>query len=99
MLLYDYMSANNIRSVEVEVTYQRAVHTKTLVELWISAIDQSSYNLLRDWNDTLKEVPALSSKVEWKPRYVIYGCIQGSLDPARSCNASIATFRSCACGG
>lgn len=99
MLLFNYMDTNKIDSVEVEVTYHKAARTETLVELWVSAIDQSSYNLLQDWNETLREVPALSGKVTWKPRYVIYGCIHNSLDPSRSCNSSIATLKSCACGG
>lgn len=99
MIIYKHMNTNNISSVEVEVIYKKEETSKTKVELWVSAIDQSSYELLAKWNETLKEIPGLASRVEWKPRYVIYGCIHNSLDPSRSCNDSVATQKSCACGG
>lgn len=99
MIIKNFMKDKNIETVEVEVTYTMSPRKDALVELWVSAIDQSSYNILSDWNDTLRDVPALAGKVQWKPRYVIYGCVSGSLDPSRSCNSSIATLKSCACGG
>lgn len=99
MLVQKYMSTNNKTAIEVNVVYNKEPREKPLVELWVSAIDESSYNLLRDWNNTLNEIPILRSKVEWKPRYVITGCVNNSLDPSRNCSPNIATQKSCACGG
>lgn len=99
MIVQKFMKSNNLTAVEVNVIYKKEPRNTTLVELWVSAIDESSYNLLRDWNTTLKEIPILASKVTWKPRYVITGCVNNSLDPSRNCSPVIVTQRSCACGG
>lgn len=47
-------------------------------QLWISALNEKSYELVQYWQETLKEIPAIAQKVNWKPRYAMWGCFTGS---------------------
>lgn len=50
------------------------------------------------WSETLKEIPAIAQKVNWKPRYAVWGCFSGT-SFVDTCANNPEYLSSCACGG
>lgn len=67
-------------------------------EIWLSTMNEKSYELSQYWMETLKEIPAIAQKVSWKPRYALWGCFSGS-SFSEMCSGNPEYLSSCACGG
>ena len=47
---------------------------KNQVEIWVSADNLPSYDLLETWRELTDQVPEILDKVEWEPRYALTRC-------------------------
>ena len=86
----------------MQVTYPSTMYVeKNNLEIWVSAIDHNSYVALHMLNDTLRDFPEIEQALEWKPRYVFFGCNKNASggDNYNVCKDTVATKLSCACGG
>ena len=97
-IISNYLNNSSKSDVEVLVQYQKD-NNKRHVELWMSPMDDRSYNMARWWKEILDEVPSLQKAMTWKPRYAITGCIMNSENPARKCDNTTVLQKSCACNG
>lgn len=72
---------------------------KAVLELWVTALDSKSYELLTIWNQTLEEVTVFKDAIDWKPRYALWGCSSGLYSPYPDCKSDAQYIATCACGG
>lgn len=67
------------------VSSPTSIQTKPILQLWLSALDTKSYELVSIWEETLKEVPIFGVNAIWRPRYALWGCNSGLFAPGSIC--------------
>lgn len=99
-IIKDYMTMMSVNNIYVRVNYEAEIRDKPHLEIWVSAIDHNSYEALHVLNDTLRDFPEIDEALDWRPRYVFYGCNKNATNPENNvCKDTVATKLSCACGG
>lgn len=81
------------------ITSSTAMTKKAELQLWVSTLNTKSYELLNMWEQTLKDIPSIGSRVNWKPRYALWGCNSGLFVNNPSCTDKPEYLSSCACKG